>query len=178
MSYPDKINLIEKHVSVPFELQKQKHWVSDKVFITDTMSEAHAFEKAATRIGFNPLDAGKVMGLAPYGKQQTDVPKIIKDGFLNKEVFGPSNKFAIEYGVNFPFEDNFESKANFAYSLQKEIQDSVAENILYAINKTGKKNVCLSGGFFLNCTSNYNLLKKLPKVAYKPPPLGRELKKN
>ena len=31
------------------------------------------------------------------------------------------------------------------------------------LNTTQEKNLCLSGGFFLNCVSNYNLLKNLPE---------------
>jgi carbamoyltransferase len=30
------------------------------------------------------------------------------------------------------------------------------------LRRTGQKNLCLSGGFFLNCVSNYHLLKNLP----------------
>jgi carbamoyltransferase len=59
--------------------------------------------------------------------------------------------------------NNFQSLANFAYALQTQVQDHVAEEILDMLKQTNQKKLCLSGGFFLNCVSNYNLLKKLPK---------------
>ena len=43
------------------------------------------------------------------------------------------------------------------------MQDNVADYVLKLLEKTQQKNLCLSGGLFLNCVSNYNLLKRLPK---------------
>ena len=54
------------------------------------------------------------------------------------------------------------SKADFAFTLQKQTQEHVAQHILYQIEQTGCKNVCLSGGFFLNCVANYYYLSVLP----------------
>ena len=37
------------------------------------------------------------------------------------------------------------------------------------IELTNKKNICLSGGFFLNCVSNYSILKNIDANLYVDP---------
>ena len=50
-------------------------------------------------------------------------------------------------------------KANI---LQKWSQEKVLDLIKYAITLSGNKNVCLSGGYGLNCVANYYFRKNLP----------------
>ena len=68
----------------------------------------------------------------------------------------------LETGVNYTVLD-FQSKCDLAYTLQKQTQEHVGQYILDMIRLTGQKNVCLSGGFFLNCVANYYYLSILPK---------------
>ena len=109
--------------------------------------------------GFHELDAGKVMGMASYGEE---LPiSIYQDSLIDNELFY-IGKDLHDTGVNFLFE-SFNDKADFAHTLQKQTQEYVAQYILHQIERTGCKNVCLSGGFFLNCVANYYYLSVLPK---------------
>lgn len=156
-SYPAKFELVDKHVIVGFPCGV----MIDNVHISNHSSEALAFQKTSKQFGFHELDAGKVMGMACYGKQ--DKYKIMDGNFVSNQII----KF-IDGDVRTGYlaeqlEEDFQSKADFAYSLQKQTQEHVKKYILDMVEKTGIKNVCLSGGFFLNCVANYEYLKDLPQ---------------
>jgi carbamoyltransferase len=159
-SYPYKFDLVEKYISSIFYRVNNPHKINNNIYLTDTVSEAILFEYAGKSLGFTKYDAGKVMGLAPYGSINNKYPSMYKDGYIDKDNVTIKDK---EYQFSFNVENNFKDKADFAFMLQKEVQESVAEYVIKMIEKTKEKNVCLSGGFFLNCVSNYNLLKQLPK---------------
>ena len=154
-SYPANFDVIDKHVAVPFEANHR----FGNVPISNNLGEGMAFQKTSMAFGFHELDAGKVMGLASYGEE---LPiSIYQDSLIDNELFYIGDDLH-DTGVNYIFED-FDSKANFAYTLQKQTQEHVGQYILDMIEKTGCKNVCLSGGFFLNCVANYYYLSILPK---------------
>lgn len=162
MSYPNNINLIEKHITItglPNSIDRL--WIDDKTYITKSFSEGMLYEMFAGKLGFTQRDSGKVMGMAPYG-----IPNKWNHPFY---INGLTNKFLYEhYGdesctyLGPTIGETFQEKADLAYKLQKDVEESVLQQAIDLINKTGQKNLCLSGGFFLNCVSNYNLLKKLP----------------
>jgi carbamoyltransferase len=155
-SYPANFETIDKHVMVGWECDV----VSGNVVINDKFNEGVAYEKTAKAFGFHPLDAGKVMGMSSYGKE--DTYKIYENGYANKEYFKFKDRDIRTGYVDYEFSDDFQERANFAYSLQKQTQEKVKTYILQMVEKTGCKNVCLSGGFFLNCVANYEFLKDLP----------------
>jgi carbamoyltransferase len=165
MEYPSLIGIMEKIVLVPretIETNNTKVHIGNNVFLTNSISEGYAFEVISGKYGFTPLDAGKVMGMASYGKENSKIPKIYKNNLIDDNLFKIENDDVRVLNLNFDITDNFDFKADFAYRLQTEIQEAVAEEIIQKLEKTGEKNLCLSGGFFLNCVSNYHLLKKLP----------------
>jgi carbamoyltransferase len=165
MEYPSLIKIIEQVIMVPretIETNNTKVDVGNNVFITNSVSEGYAFEVISAKFGFSPLDAGKVMGMSSYGKENNKIPKIYKNNLIDDNLFKVKKGSIRISDLNFDIIDNFNFKADFAYKLQTEIQEAVAEEIIKKLEKTGEKNLCLSGGFFLNCVSNYHLLKKLP----------------
>lgn len=148
-SYPAKFELIDKQVIVGFPCELS----IGNTQITNQPSEALVFQKTSKKFGFHELDAGKVMGMSSYGKVEShDALKTIK--FKDKDL-------RTGY-VDTNIKEDFQSQADFAYSLQKQSQEQVKQYILDMVAKTGIKNVCLSGGFFLNCVANYEYLKDLP----------------
>jgi carbamoyltransferase len=163
IKYPAEIETIDKKIVFPLELKNSLTNIGNNVFITNSVSEGIAFDITAKNFGLGLMSAGKLMGMSSYGKKNEQNPPIYKDGVINKDLFKISNEDVRHIDFNLNFEDNFQSKADFAYSLQEEIQENVAEEIIKKLKQTGQKNLCLSGGFFLNCASNYYLLKKLPK---------------
>jgi carbamoyltransferase len=163
IEYPAKINIVQQDIFVPFEIENKKINIKDNIFFTNSISEGLAFEATSKALGFNWYDGGKVMGMSPYGKTHIDNFKIYEDGLINNKIFKSKTNNKLDVVLNLEISKDFQSKANFAYSLQSQVQENVANKIIEKINKTGEKNLCLSGGFFLNCVSNYHLLKKLPK---------------
>lgn len=163
IKYPAEIETIDKKIISSFKLENNLTDIGNNVFITNSVSEGTAFDTVSEKFGLGFMAAGKLMGMSSYGKENKENPPIYKDGAINKDLFKINNKDFRYVDFNLNFENNFKSKADFAYSLQKEIQKNVAEEIITKLKQTGQKNLCLSGGFFLNCVSNYYLLKKLPK---------------
>lgn len=153
-SYPAKFDIVDRHVAVPFQANHR----FGVTHISNNLGEGMAFQKTSMAFGFHELDAGKVMGLASYGKE---LPiSIYQNGLINNKLFY-IGKNLHDTGINYNLND-FNTKTNFAYTLQKQTQEHVGQYIIDMIEKTGCKNVCLSGGFFLNCVANYYYLSVLP----------------
>jgi carbamoyltransferase len=161
MSYPNNIKIVEKQISIP-DLVEQGHvWINDTVCVSNSRSEGHAYEIVSEALGFTYQDAGKVMGMSSYGEIDNSIPPIYKNGFISKDLFPIKNYRMQDNFLNFNIKNTFDDKANFAYALQSEVQENVANHIIEMLNKTKQNNLCLSGGFFLNCVANYHLLKKI-----------------
>lgn len=148
VEYPFKEQLVFQHFVTNEKIEPLR---TEKTLISNSMSEGNAFHLSSISFGLGGDGAGKVMGLSSYGQDDPNVPPIFDENGL---ISGLSS-----CGESSPFE----IKANYAYRLQTDVQNKVAKDILGFINETGVKNVCLSGGFFLNCVSNYNLLSVLPE---------------
>jgi len=162
MEYPYLMQVLEQTIIVPTKTNNTKINVGNNVFMTDSVSEGTAFGVISKKFGFHELDAGKVMGMSSYGKKNNNIPPIYKNGLINSDLFKIKEDDVRITNLNFEVIEDFNFKADFAYSLQTEIQEAVSKEIIEKLKNSGEKNLCLSGGFFLNCVSNYHLLKKLP----------------
>lgn len=160
-SYPNKFEIIDRHIVVNFDLPEEPYYIDDITYLSRTVSEGLAFQKTASAFGFHELDAGKIMGMSSFGKS-TNRP-IYKNGLINSNFFKFKNNKLTEGFLDLSIDHEFTNRANFAYELQSQVQQHVIEHILDLLKKSGEKNLCLSGGFFLNCVANYQLLKRLPK---------------
>ena len=63
-------------------------------------------------------------------------------------------------------ESNYSFYANYAYTVQKQTQEVVLDLIKNYTDKTGIKNVCLTGGYALNVVTNAFLVKNLPNINF------------
>tara|TARA_Y100000004_G_scaffold174541_1_gene213349 strand:- start:205 stop:1938 length:1734 start_codon:yes stop_codon:yes gene_type:complete len=162
-----------------------------EMIIDDTGGIVKAYEAVTQYCGFDPIDAGKTMGLFPYGKENNLVPDVFSDSnglapwkTSNRELVIPTypNAALINY-QRFPFlyegeqgEDltQYQSRRDLAYKLQIQSQDACLELIEKGIEKTGIKNVVFSGGYGLNCVANYHYLKHLKDVNYYVEPVSSD----
>lgn len=94
-------------------------------------------------------NAGKVMGLSAYGTDNPDHPRAFIDGVANPKI--------LDAGL---------SDADLAYRVQHDSYDVAVNLIKQTIEMSGSKNICLSGGYFLNCVNNYKYLKEFPDVNF------------
>ena len=143
-------------------------------------------------IGFGCEQEGKTMGLSAYGTNTSNLNDFMSiETGANAELFllvtssrigitginspigckfnvGPAFKLMPKLDFN-PDDQNtigtptFNLRAKIAGKAQQDFEEYVYHMILKTIDLTGKKNIVLSGGCFMNCVSNYKLIKRLPK---------------
>lgn len=186
-SYPDNIKTMYKHYGCrdPIPTVINNNASSERFFESGTHSEVvsgHAgivkvFEAVSEYCGFQAIEAGKTMGLFPYGKPNDKIPTLFnKDTTFplsNKNLVAPCYpNSAIVSLYNYKElstmdEENAndwsknQNRRDLAYAVQTETQDQVLDLIRTAARLTGKNKVVVSGGYGLNCVANYHYLKTL-----------------
>ena len=77
----------------------------------------------------------------------------------------------------YPLMDPFkvtDFEKNLAYKVQQESQQAVGDLIEKGLKETGLKQVCCSGGYFLNCVANYYLKKRFPDIDFYFEPISSD----
>lgn len=155
----------------------------------DTVTITKAYEAVTNYLGFHFIEAGKTMGLAPYGQYDENIPPIFVQGKGNKNLLRPQYPGgAIIDEYRFPYlvrrgnptewhgnENMVDDKAkNLARHVQQETQQLVAQLIQKATDDTGETNIVISGGYGLNCVANYFYKKKFPNLNIYVDPLAHD----
>ena len=94
------------------------------------------------------------MGLSAYGHPDPPVNLWNEEyghSICSKDI-RPSKDTTKYYGAKM-------LEADVAYNLQKSAEKHARYMIQKTIDLTGKKNICVSGGFFLNCVANYDIIE-------------------
>lgn len=144
-----------------------------------TVTIVKAYEAVSEYLGFGYIEAGKTMGLAPYGRRDENIPNLFVNGRGDKNVLIPNYPAGahIDHG-RFEYirlqQDPREwhrdpskvtdAAKNLAWKVQDETQTLVGDLIERAVDMTGKKNVVIAGGYGLNCVANYYLQKRFPDL--------------
>jgi carbamoyltransferase len=180
-SYPSNFKTHYKHIGVrgpqpayakyqvPHENRGKPEDIHDVIF-TDHPGITKCYEAMTDYCGFAFIEAGKAMGLAPYGKANDAIPPIFMGpegrNLSNRNLFTPNYPNGAHVDrVAFPALDNdsIETKMDLAYAVQKACEQQIVRLILDSIERTGEKNIVIAGGFGLNCVGNYEYLKHLPE---------------
>tara|TARA_R110000737_G_scaffold173204_2_gene198678 strand:+ start:109 stop:1272 length:1164 start_codon:yes stop_codon:yes gene_type:complete len=197
-SYPNNFEVLFKNINLP-----------------ESINLSRIYETVTMHLGWDRNEAGKTMGLAPYGKFNPNIPNFFKNGIGDPKVFffdqekvlytqhstdndmlydktkDPIEIKAIHTFINEddnpqlklqrdPREWHYdESKItdlekDLAWKVQNDTQQLVGDYIEKAIQKTGLKQVCCSGGYFLNCVTNYYLVKRFPDIEFYFEPLASD----
>ena len=155
--------------------------LSKSHFMDSAITIVKAYEAVTHYLGFGFIDAGKTMGLAPYGKKSDKIPPLFIKGRGNKNVFLPSYPAGAlvdhtrweDLEITDPKQTTEwhydpskvrESFKDLAWAVQQDTQELVGDLIEKAANDTSKKNVVLSGGYALNCVANYYYKKRFPNL--------------
>ena len=176
--YPGEFKVLSKTYgpdgkNPPIRAQLGEHDFDDAVTITK------CYEAVTEFLGWEPIEGGKTMGLAPYGKQNSKIPQLFKNGRGNRDIFIPS--YPASAGIDFKSNPIFqrtrtpdifhrnqnellEIEADLAWQIQNDTQEEVAKLIEKAIDLTGLNKICIAGGYGLNCVTNYWIKKKFPNV--------------
>jgi len=142
------------------------------------------YETATVLIGENILENGKTMGLAAYGDKNKDFTEFfLPNGFPDDSLFShikhPFDGWLASIYKDYsdkikrhPTPEEHEFYADYAYQVQKQTQEQVLEIIKWAVEKTGIRNVCISGGYGLNVVANGYYISQLPNINFFFEPLA------
>lgn len=191
-NYPDNLKTLYKHlggrgpwmgIHIP-EMSSDREGESGthELFLDDTAGITKAYEAVTQYCGWAPIEAGKTMGLFPYGKPNSNIPKIYTSGgpggkwrSADRNVIIPTypngalvneNKFEELSTPSYVYENRedvtlLQNRRDLAYAVQKESQEESLQLIKKAVEMSGCKNVVFSGGYGLNCVANYWYLEQL-----------------
>lgn len=151
-----------------------------------------AYEAVSQYLGFGSIDAGKTMGLAPYGQEDNDIPRFFINGRGNKNLLLPRYPMGAfiddaryEYLTLTDKELGYKAwhgdftqcrdvEKNLAFAVQQETEQEVIALIQKAIDMTGETSVVLSGGYGLNCVANYKIIKHFPDIKFYVDPIAHD----
>ncbi len=187
-AYPDSFTEIGKHVGTrgpnPTEFITAKNDEGEyEITVSDRAGIVKVYEAVTQYCGFMAIEAGKTMGLFPYGQKNDKIPKLFDDmgrvPLSNRNLIAPTypnaalvNQFLYTELASDMIEDGTEqgeevdltlhqNRRDLAYACQIETQQAASNLIREAVERSGKKKVVLSGGYGLNCVANYFYLKDL-----------------
>lgn len=145
-----------------------------QLLIDDRAGIVKAYEAVTQYCGFSPIEAGKTMGLFPYGKPNQYIPNLFDDttGHIttNRNAIIPTypNAALVNEGMYSELAQpsgndvtRLQNRRDLAYAVQTQSQEQVVKLIRKAVADTGLKNVVVSGGYGLNCVANYHYLEAL-----------------
>ena len=180
-SYPLKLESVYKHYFTDHPIGYRKMHVPEgsndkgEYLLTEYPGITKCYESVTEFCGFKSIEAGKTMGLSPYGEPNDSIPPLIREGWGNRDMFVPNypNNSSVNY-FKYPelmkdVEKHKEGEytklqKDMAYTVQKETEDAMIALIRKAHEETGEKNIVISGGYGLNCVSNYKYLKAFPDL--------------
>jgi len=171
-----------KPVFVSYGGNYQTHCVrGDDLEMDNAITIVKAYEAVSEYLGFGFIEAGKTMGLAPYGKKNKKIPQLFIEGRGNKNVFVPDYPAGAHvdfirntYLTKKTGEDSrawhsdstkiTDAAKDLAWAVQTETQELVGDFIQKAVDKTGHSNIVISGGYGLNCVANYYYKERFPDL--------------
>lgn len=178
--YPSEFLTVYKHLGTrgpnPGAMVKAKDGEHEHdCLISERAGIVKVYEAVTQYCGFQAIEAGKTMGLFPYGKPNDKIPPLFDFSstwpLANRNVVVPTypNAGVINAGLYSELAEHSEEKdlttlqnrRDLAYACQIETQQRAADVIRKAVEITGKKNVVISGGYGLNCVANYYYLDAL-----------------
>lgn len=184
-SYPHEFNAVYKHYADGNAL----YFDNGIQEFDNSVTITKAYEAVSDYLGFGFIEAGKTMGLAPYGVDDDFIPPFFIENKGNKNLLVPEYPRGATIDENrFPYLKRFNDPRswhndfslvrdvdkNIAFKVQKETEEQMYDLIQKAIDITGETNVVISGGFGLNCVANYKFLKKFPHINFYVDPIAHD----
>jgi carbamoyltransferase len=187
-SYPNNLKTLYKHSATRDPIQNMliKEHPSEylgeegthEALLTNNAGITKTYEAVTEYCGFSAIEAGKTMGLFPYGKPNDNIPKLfdytnafgvplsnknlIVPTYPNSAIVNSKNYVELAFDdFSLPDPTHVQNRRDLAFALQMQTQEAVLHMIIKAVEMSGKKKVVFSGGYALNCVANYFLLDKL-----------------
>ncbi len=174
-SYPKNFETVWKHLGTKSAIGLQQP--EENFYVTEYPGHTKMYEAVTQYCGFPAIEAGKLMGLAPYGSENEDIPSFFKDGWGNRDMVIPTYPNAAQincqryqilsddlrnhvHGVS----EYTQVQKDMAYKIQEETSNRMVDLIRKAHELTGEKNIVICGGYGLNCVANYKYWKEFPDL--------------
>lgn len=158
-NYQTNYGTARQHIKIE-NVETAECWIADQPGIVK------CYEAVTQYCGFSAIEAGKTMGLAPYGEADHRIPDFfLSNGASNRNLITPTIPSAADINTNnyeFLADPTLINQKNLAYKLQLDTQQAVLDLIKKGIELSGNKNVVIAGGYGLNCVANYFYKKNLP----------------
>jgi len=183
--YPNKIGLAHK----VYGNNQSPKMNNGRFDFDDAVTIVKAYEAVSHYLGFGFIEAGKTMGLAPYGKMDENIPPLFVGNRGSKDIFLPNypagafiDQARIPYfrQLNDPKEWHTDPELltdvekNLAWRIQQETQTLVGMLIDSAVKSLDIKNVVIAGGYGLNCVANYFYTKTYPDINFYFEPISND----
>ena len=187
--YPSEFKTVYKHQggrgpwgSIRFEefsSEREGEEGTHEMILDESAGITKAYEAVTQYCGWAPIEAGKTMGLFPYGKPNDNIPDVYTDHngtaawkTSNRDLIVPTypNGSVVNQGrfkflqTDYDYDGDktlLENRRDMAYAIQVESQQMVLDLIRKVVDMTGQTNVVLTGGYALNCVANYWYLDQL-----------------
>ena len=187
-AYPSNFHSLYKHYATrdamigailknfPSDITDEAGKTHEAIF-SDRAGIVKVYEAVTQYCGFQAIEAGKTMGLFPYGKPNDKIPQLFEtEGKLplsNRNLIVPTypsaalvNAFIFDYledeiGKSYDDVSLLQNRRDLAYACQTQTQEQVLKLIRKAVAMSNNKRVVLSGGYGLNCVANYYYLEHL-----------------
>lgn len=182
MSYPGEAEVI--YQSIADVSGNPVHSDTATVKAGPAVPITKAYEAVTHFLGWHFIEAGKTMGLAPYGKHDEMMPRLfdpktnrgdfdilfpqypggafVRTDTAKGKYFANGNPGSTDWHKD-PTKVTQVAK-DLAWQVQQETQRLVGDLIEKAAEETGLTNICISGGYGLNCMANYYFKKRFPKL--------------
>lgn len=183
-SYPGDFKTVFKHLGTRgptpgalienFDSNLYREEGRHELLLSDRAGITKVYEAVTQYCGFSSIEAGKTMGLFPYGAANTKIPDIFdhssKYPLSNRNLIVPNypngalvNHMIFDYIDESNEQDLtvLQNRRDMAYACQIATQEQVLRLIRKAAKDTGLNKVVLSGGYGLNCVANYYYLEQL-----------------
>ena len=186
-SYPLDFEILYKHfgTSYPVGYRTVGGEESGELILTEYPGLTKTYESVSEYCGFSAIDAGKTMGLSPYGKPNDLIPPILRNGFGNRDLFVPNypNNSTVNIWKYPHLEKDYEThkkgeytelQKDMAYAVQKATEEAMIKLIRKAHEMSGERNIVISGGYGLNCVANYKYWKEFPDLNIYVEPISHD----
>jgi carbamoyltransferase len=184
-SYPHEFNAVYKRYSDG----NSPYYDNGIQEFDNSVTITKSYEAVSQYLGFGFIEAGKTMGLAPYGQEDENIPDFFVNGKGNKNLLiprYPAGAFIDE--DRFPYLKRYVEPSewhndfnlvrdvdkNLAWHVQRDVEEQMYNLIQKAVDITGETNIVISGGFGLNCVANYKFLKKFPDLKFYVDPVSHD----
>jgi carbamoyltransferase len=172
-SYPGEFDTVFKHIGTKAAIGCNE--AEKGIFITEYPGHTKMYEAVTQYCGFPAIEAGKLMGLAPYGKPNEDLPSFFNGEWGNRDPIIPTYPNAALLNVarydvlkadvkNHVEGEYTDVQKDLAYKIQEQTSDRMVQLIRKAHELTGEKNIVICGGYGLNCVANYKYWKEFPDL--------------